>query len=224
MNRKKLAALLLAAAAALTLAACSGPGKNAAQRPKTVDADASASIKGPAAPLAPSSGQSRVAVVYFSEPGAAQKHEVQGTTQFVAQAIQEKTGADIYRIERSIDYPTNYDTLTGQAKEEKDDNARPALKDTIGDLSRYDTIFLGYPIWRYDAPMPVYSFLQRYDLAGKKVYVFATHGGSGLSGTVERIQAAEPGAEVSSNAFAVYRTDVSSTSPLYAWLGNLGYK
>ena len=157
MNRKKLAALLLAAALAVTLAACSGPGteKNAAQQQGAVDADASASIKGPAVPAVPSSGQGRVAVVYFSEPGAAQKHEVQGTTQYVAQAIQEKTGADIYRIERSIDYPTNYDTLTGQAKEEKDDNARPALKDTIGDLSQYDTIFLGYPIWWYDAPMPV---------------------------------------------------------------------
>lgn len=232
MNRRKLASLLLAAMTALTVTACAtsdtasqqGTKATARQAEPVVDADASASIKGAAVPEAPSKGQSRIAVIYFSEPEAAQKYSVQGATQYVAQVIQEKTGADIFRIERSVDYPTGHDDLIAQAKEERDTNTHPALKDTIGDLSQYDTIFLGYPIWWYDAPMPVYSFLDRYDLSGKTVYVFATHGGSGLTGTVERVQAAEPGANVSSSAFAIYRTDITSASPIYAWLGNLGYK
>lgn len=231
MNRRKLAALLLAAMTALTVTACatsdtaSQQETKAAQQTKlVVDADASASIKGAAVPEAKTDGQSRVAVVYFSEPEAAQKYDVQGATQYVAQAIQERTGADIFRIERQADYPTAHDALTEQAKTERDQGVHPAIKDTIGDLSRYDTIFLGYPIWWYDAPMPVYSFLDKYDLSGKNVYVFVTHGGSGLTGTVERLQAAEPGAKFSRDAFAIYRTDITSASPIYAWLGNLGYK
>ena len=229
MNRRKLAALLLAAVTALTVTACATSDtasqeatKTAARQTKpVVDADASASIKGAAVPEAKSNGQSRIAVVYFSEPEAAQKRDVQGATQYVAQIIQDKTGADIFRIERQADYPTDHDALTGQAKAERDQGVHPAIKDTIGDLSRYDTIFLGYPIWWYDAPMPVYSFLDKYDLSGKQVYVFVTHGGSGLTGTVERLQAAEPGATFNRDAFAVYRTDVTSPSPIYAWLGNL---
>lgn len=232
MNKRKLAALLLAAMTALTVTACAMSDtasqqetKAAAQQTKlVVDADASASIKGAAVPEAKTDGQSRVAVVYFSEPEAAQKYDVQGATQYVAQAIQERTGADIFRIERQADYPTAHDALTEQAKTERDQGVHPAIKDTIGDLSRYDTIFLGYPIWWYDAPMPVYSFLDKYDLSGKNVYVFVTHGGSGLTGTVERLQAAEPGAKFSRDAFAIYRTDITSASPIYAWLGNLGYK
>ncbi|AXL20470.1 flavodoxin [Megasphaera stantonii] len=232
MNKRKLAALLLAAMTALTVTACATSDtasqqetKPAAQQTKpVVDADASASIKGAAVPEAKSGGQSRVAVVYFSEPETAQKYDVQGSTQYVAQVIQDKTGADIFRIERQVDYPTDHDALTDQAKSEREQGVHPAIKDTIGDLSRYDTIFLGYPIWWYDAPMPVYTFLDNYDLSGKQIYVFATHGGSGLTGTVERLQAAEPGAQFGSSAFAVYRTDIASTSPIYAWLGNLGYK
>lgn len=225
MNRRKLAALLLAAMTALTVTACATSDTASQQETKpVVDADASASIKGAAVPEAKAGGQSRVAVVYFSEPEAAQKYDVQGATQYVAQVIQERTGADIFRIERQAAYPADHEALTDQAKSEREQGVHPAIKDTIGDLSRYDTIFLGYPIWWYDAPMPVYTFLDNYDLSGKQIYVFATHGGSGLTGTVERLQAAEPGAQFGSSAFAVYRTDIASTSPIYAWLGNLGYK
>ena len=231
MNRRKLAALLLAAMTALTVTACASSDTASQQETKAVqqtkavvDADASASIKGAAVPEAKAGGQSRVAVVYFSEPEAAQKYDVQGATQYVAQVIQERTGADIFRIERQTAYPADHEALTEQAKAERDQGVHPAIRDTIGDLSRYDTIFLGYPIWWYDAPMPVYSFLDEYDLSGKDVCVFVTHGGSGLTGTVERLQAAEPGAKFSRDAFAIYRTDITSASPVYAWLGNLGYK
>ena len=96
MNKRKLAALLLAAMTALTVTACATSDtasqqetKPAAQQTKpVVDADASASIKGAAVPEAKSGGQSRVAVVYFSEPETAQKYDVQGSTQYVAQVIQ----------------------------------------------------------------------------------------------------------------------------------------
>ena len=86
MNRKKLAALIVSALTAITVTACATPQKEAetASAPQSrgiaVDADASASIKGAAVPEAKSGGQSRVAVVYFSEPETAQKYDVQGST------------------------------------------------------------------------------------------------------------------------------------------------
>ena len=158
---------------ALTVTACatsdtaSQQETKAAQQTKAVvDADASASIKGAAVPEAKAGGQSRVAVVYFSEPEAAQKYDVQGATQYVAQVIQERTGADIFRIERQTAYPADHEALTEQAKAERDQGVHPAIRDTIGDLSRYDTIFLGYPIWWYDAPMPVYSSISTVRFCG----------------------------------------------------------
>lgn len=141
-EQKKLAALIVSALTAITVTACATPQKDAetASAPQSrgiaVDADASASIKGAAVPKAKSNGQSRVAVVYFSEPETAQKYDVQGSTQYVAQVIQDKTGADIFRIERQVDYPTDHDALTDQAKSEREQGVHPAIKDTIGDLSR----------------------------------------------------------------------------------------
>lgn len=87
-----------------------------------------------------------------------------------------------------------------------------------------DTVFLGYPIWWYDMPMPVYSFLEAYDLSGKTIIPFVTHGGSGLTGTADRIAAAEPGARVAGPAYEVYRTDVpEAEDSVLRWLGRLGF-
>lgn len=70
--------------------------------------------------------------------------EVIGNTQYVADVIQENTGADIFRIEPETPYPTNHDTLVDLAAEEQNDNARPAIKDSIESLEQYDTVFVGY--------------------------------------------------------------------------------
>lgn len=221
MKMSHIAAGMIALMAAAVLTACTAsvmPAKSA------VDADASASIVGPAVPDSKAKEQSRIAVIYFSEPEGVPKHDVQGTTQYAAQLIQEQTGADIFRIERQAAYPADHDGLTKEAKDEADRQARPAIADTIGDLSRYDTVFLGYPMWWHNAPMPVYTFLDTYDLSGKKVYLFVTHGGDGLGQTPALIQAAEPEARVDSRALAIYCRDVTSVSPIYAWLGNLGFK
>lgn len=69
-------------------------------------------------------------------------------------------------------------------------------------------------------PMPVYSFLEAYDLSGKIIIPFVTHGGSGLTGTADRIAAAEPGARVVGPAYEVYRTDVpEAEDSVLRWLG-----
>lgn len=122
--------------------------------------------------------------------------EVLGNTQYMAYVIAENTGADIFRIEPETPYPTEHETLVDLAAEEQDTNARPAIKNQIENLADYDTVFLGYPNWWGDMPMILYTFLEQYDLSGKTVIPFNTHGGSGFSDTINSIRELEPDANV----------------------------
>jgi flavodoxin len=109
------------------------------------------------------------------------------------------------------------------AKNEQEQNARPRLAARLENLEQYDTIFLGYPIWWYDLPMPIYSFLDQYDLSGKTIIPFTVHGGSRLSGTIEKIVRLEPGANVIQDGLAISRNSVAqSERDITAWLRRLG--
>lgn len=150
--------------------------------------------------------------------------EVLGNTQYVAYVIQENTGADIFRIEPETPYPTEHDTLADLAAQEQEDNARPAIKDSIEDLGQYDTVFVGYPNWWGDMPMILYSFFDAYDFSGKTIIPFNTHGGSGFSGTISTIAELEPDADVREDGFTVSRNNVQDAEPdILAWLADFGY-
>lgn len=118
--------------------------------------------------------------------------EVLGNTQYMAQVIQENTGADIFRIEPVTPYTTNHEALVALASDEKEENARPAILGQIENIDQYDTVFIGYPIWWSDMPMILYTFFDQYDLSGKTIIPFSTHGGSSFSGTPDMIQDLEP--------------------------------
>ncbi len=150
-------------------------------------------------------------VVYFSQPetdkpdNMTQEEDnstvvidgkVLGNTQYMAQVIAENTSSDIFRIEPSIPYPTDHTTLVNQASQEKQDKARPAIKNKIENLDKYDTIYIGYPNWWGDMPMILYTFFESYDFSGKTIVTFNTHGGSGFSNTVSTIRSLEPNANV----------------------------
>lgn len=126
-------------------------------------------------------------ILYFS---------MSGNTETVANYIHEEIGGDIVKLETVQTYPEDYDELVDCAREEQRDNARPELETTIENIEQYDTIFLGYPNWWGDMPMPIYSFLDQYDLSNKTIAPFITHGGSGLSGTPANIANEEPDAVV----------------------------
>lgn len=101
-----------------------------------------------------------------------------GNTQALAEEIQRQTNADIYRIEPLVPYTNDYQTLAYQiSNKEKEDNARPALKDTFAALNSYDSIFVGCPVWWFDAPMIIHSFLEckEYDFSGKTIIPFCTY-------------------------------------------------
>lgn len=128
----------------------------------------------------------KVLVAYFSRTG--EQYSVgsitEGNTAIIAKMIAEKTNGDLFEIKVKNDvYPKDYTALTEYAKSEMNQNARPEIVGGVDDFDTYDTIFIGFPIWWGDKPMPVYTFLESYDFRGKNIVPFCTHEGSGFCGT-----------------------------------------
>lgn len=94
-------------------------------------------------------------------------------TERMAKLISEQTGGDLYEIQPLNAYPEDYTECTEVALKERDDNARPKIKDPIASIKQYDRILIGYPIWWHTAPMIIGSFLESYDLTGVEIYPFA---------------------------------------------------
>ena len=127
---------------------------------------------------------SKILVSYFSREGEnwAVGKIAKGNTQCLAEVIAQKTGGQLFRIKSTKQYPDAYDECTEVAKKEKNEDARPPITEKVSNMEEYDTIFVGYPAWWGDAPMPVYTFLEGYDFSGKTIIPFATHEGSGMIG------------------------------------------
>lgn len=148
-----------------------------------------------------------------------------GTTEYMAKVIQEETGADLFEIQTVQEYPTEYRDVTNQASQEKESGFRPELATHIDNIDEYDTVFVGYPNWWGDMPMALYSFFDEYDLSGKTVIPFNSHGGSGFSQTIQSIVQLEPDAEVITDGLSLSRGTVSASRDTIAkWITDSGYK
>ena len=125
---------------------------------------------------------SKVLVAYFSASGVTAK---------VAHNLAEAVNADIIEIEPKVRYDhADLDWNNSRSRssiEQNDINARPEIS-TKPHVEGYDTIFVGFPIWWYTAPRIINTFLESADFTGKKVYLFATSGGSGLGDTVSTLR------------------------------------
>lgn len=123
---------------------------------------------------------------------------VYGTAKTVAKEIARQTGSDLREIVPEVPYDRNrnhYNSLLRVAQREHDENARPAIKEKLP-IEKYDTIYLGYPMWCYTFPMIIYTLLEQYDFSGKTIIPFNTHMGSRDGGTYETIRELAPGATV----------------------------
>ena len=175
---------------------------------------------------------SNTLVVYFSRTGEQYTVGVieEGNTAIVAKMIAEQTGADLFELLPAEDrYPMTYAELTDVAKQEQNDNARPAYAGQVPDLSRYDTIFIGAPVWWGDWPMILYTFFENNaeGLAGKTLIPFSTHEGSGLSGFDRKLAAACPNSTVG-EGLAIRGNDCQNDKEsvrqrVTDWLSGLGY-
>ncbi len=123
-----------------------------------------------------------------------------GTTKGAAKKIKKATGGKLYQIKAAKPYTKadlNYDNDDCRAnKEQKNDSIRPKVKGKVKKIRKYDVIFVGYPIWWSKEPMIIRTFLESYNLKGKKIIPFCTSGGSGISGSMKGIRAAAKGAKV----------------------------
>jgi len=151
-----------------------------------------------------------------------------GNTAIVAEMIAEQTGADLFEVLPEDDhYPMTYDALTDVAKQEQNDNARPAYSGKLPDLGGYSTIYIGAPVWWGDWPMIMYTVFENNDFSGKKLIPFSTHEGSGLSGFDKKLQSACPDAEVL-KGLAIRGNDAQNDpekvrGSVSSWLSELGF-
>lgn len=102
--------------------------------------------------------------------------KVLGNTEYLATLISEKTKSDLFRLEPKIAYPTNHQELLQRAKDEMENDERVELKENI-DLTNYEVIYLGYPIWNADLPPIIQTFLENNDFSNKTIIPFCSHGG-----------------------------------------------
>ena len=125
---------------------------------------------------------SKKLVAYFS---------ASGVTTGVAKTLAEAADADIYEIRPEVPYTKAdldwQDTKSRSTLEMKDPTSRPAIADKNVNISEYDVVFVGFPIWWYVAPTIINTFLESYDFSGKTIVPFATSGGSGLGKTNEKL-------------------------------------
>jgi flavodoxin len=113
-------------------------------------------------------GREKMLIIYYSHTG---------NTKYVAEKIKEKTVGDLFEIQTVRTYPSQYSALTEEAKRELQEGDLPALKKGPPNMSSYDMILVGGPVWWYTVATPVMSFLKQADFAGKKVSAFCTHEG-----------------------------------------------
>ena len=196
------------------------PESQSAEKPEVQHDSTTAHLEISAAETTQPDSETNILIVYFTVPetdgvdavASASRvvtgDGILGNTEFIASEIQKNLGGDLFAIETMQEYPGSHEPLLDFAYNEKSDNARPELSTHIENLDDYDYIFIGYPNWNADLPMPLYTFFEEYDFSGKTLIPFVTHGGSGLSGTVQTIQELEPNAVVVEAALSISRNGV----------------
>ncbi|MCD8301136.1 MAG: flavodoxin [Clostridiales bacterium] len=152
----------------------------------------------------------KILVAYFSATG---------TTAKIAKKLAAAAGADLYEIEPEVPYTGAdldwTDKSSRSTIEMNDPASRPTIVKNLPDMGKYDIILLGFPIWWYEAPMIIHSFLESCDFSGKIIVPFATSGSSGMGKTNEKLKASCPGAVLLPGRMM---NDNPSEADLRAWV------
>ena len=148
-------------------------------------------------------------VAYFS---------ASGKTASLARKLADEAGADIFEIRPAVPY-TNEDLnwMNKQSRssvEMSDKSSRPAIADTSVDISKYDTIYIGFPVWWYIAPTIINTFLESADFSGKKIILFATSGGSGFGKAVDNLKVSAPNAQITEGKVNPSASDIKALAEM----------
>ena len=235
--RKRWTAMLLASTLILSLTGCGAPsedqqGEEGQSEQTQVETETEDTQENEDQNAGNNSGN--VLVAYFSwADNAVLEEDVDavsspsvippGNVQQLAGWVQDETGGDLFAIETVQEYPGTHDDLLDFAYNEMLDDERPDLASQIQVPGSYDVIFLGYPNWNEDLPMPLYTFLEEYDFSGKTIIPFTTHGGSGFSRTIQTIADMQPDAAVVEDGPSISRNDVGDAQgDVSDWIAGLG--
>ena len=132
---------------------------------------------------------SEILITYFS---------CTNTTKAIAEHIQAETKGTLYEIVPQVPYTEDdlkYYTNCRADREQADDTARPAINGTVENIQKYDTVFIGYPIWHGQAPKIIYTFLESYDFSGKTIVPFCTSASSPIGSSDTNLHALASSAE-----------------------------
>lgn len=156
----------------------------------------------------------KILVAYFSATG---------TTEKLANKLAKVTGADLFKITPEQPYTADdlnwMDKQSRSSVEMNDRNCRPAISSKIEDISKYDVIFVGFPIWWYREPSIIDTFMEAYDFSGKTVVPFATSGGSPIGDSGKNMQQLAPKAKVhAGKCFSVTVSEEELSSWAKEWL------
>lgn len=132
---------------------------------------------------------SRTLVAYFSRTG---------NTRVVAGLIHRSLHTDLFEIRPAVPYPEDYLATVEQAQQERDSGRERALQARVSSMKEYDTVFLGFPIWRETTPPVIRAFLSAHDLSGRTLIPFITHGGYGLGSRQSGLASHAPRAKLRS--------------------------
>ena len=147
--------------------------------------------------------ESKTLILYYSHTG---------TTEKVAQELQRNLNADMEIIRLENPYTGTYEELVKRVGEEKAIGFLPRLLPLNVDLSKYDTIFLGYPIWYGTYATPIAALVKEYDFEGAKIVTFCTFGSGGLETAIRDLKEALPKAEIAENGFGIRTARIGATA------------
>ncbi len=173
----------------------------------------SGSVEGQAVQTETQEGNGGVLIVFFSWGG---------NTRGIAQEIQSQTGADLFEIELAEPYSSDYNTVLDEAQRDQNAQARPEIKDHVENIDDYDTIILGYPNWWASIPMPIASFLEEYDLSGKTIVPFCSHGGGRFGQSLTAIAKLAPNSTIGEGLAISYSGGSGMPDDVAAWLEENG--
>jgi flavodoxin len=229
---KKWMAWILTAVIMVTLSACGnsnpssqssttdGTAVSAASGTGSADTEKSSTLQsGETSASVENTGSGKPLVVYFSWSGHLQQ---------MAEWVADETGGDLIRVVPKKAYPDDYNATADRAKKEQDDGTRPGINVdlTQEQLAQYDTVFLGFPVWWYDLPMPMWTFLESYDFSGKTIIPFFSHeGSSNGANALPTVTSLASGADVrTDDALSIRGGDVAgSEDEVRTWVRNLGF-
>lgn len=140
-------------------------------------------------------------VIYFSRAdenyfGGQMRYINKGNTEVIAEYIKDITNADLFKLERKTPYSKDYMTCIKEAQDEQRKGELPELANYLDDISDYDVIYIGGPIYWGTFPQPMFTELKRLNFENKIIMPFSTHEGSGLASIVRDIKKYAPNADL----------------------------